>query len=217
MSGEPVSPYKLLSLLLQYPDADLHAARDEVRTAVDELPGGRRRQSIERFVGWWAGTSAEEAQARYVETFDFQRRHSLYLTYHAFGDRRQRGMALLALKQRFAAAGLELGDAELPDYLPVVLEACAIEPEVGCEILARHREPIELVRSSLHAEGAPWAHLLDAVVAGLPALTRRQLAKVRRLAEQGPPEEEVGLEPFGPPEMMPEPVSGPPSAARSGR
>ena len=208
MSAEPVSPYKLLSLLLQYPDAELHEGRDAVLDAIRALPPGHARDSLERFADWWACTDVREAQARYVETFDFQRRNALYLTYHGFGDRRQRGMALLALKQRYGAAGLRLGDGELPDYLPVVLEACAIAPELGLEILARNREPIELVRSSLHAEGSPWAHLLDAVVAGLPALTRRQIAKVARLAEDGPPEEEVGLEPFAPPEVMPPPVTG---------
>lgn len=206
MSAEPVSPFKLLSLLLQYPGEPLLAARADLAQAVGELPGGRQREALERFVAWSAAAATEEVQERYVETFDFQRRHSLYLSYHTFGDRRQRGMALLALKQRYAAAGLELGEAELPDYLPVILEACAIAPELGLEILARNREPIELVRSSLHAEHSPWAYLLDAVVAALPGLTRRQIAKIARLAEQGPPEEEVGLEPFGPPEMMPEPV-----------
>lgn len=217
MSDEPASPYKLLSLLLQYPGDELCRARAEIAATAHELPRGAERAAIERFTSWWAGAGDAAAQARYVETFDFQRRHSLYLTYHAFGDRRQRGMALLALKQRYAAAGLPLGDEELPDYLPVVLEACAIDPNLGVEILARNREPIELVRSSLHAEDSPWAGLLDAVVAALPALTRRQAAKVARLAEQGPPEEEVGLEPFGPPEMMPPPVSGPPDAARAVR
>jgi nitrate reductase delta subunit len=193
-----VNPYKLLSLLLQYPDAEICAARAELAAAAAELPRGARRDSIGRFVDWWAG-----APARYVETFDFQRRNALYLTYHGFGDRRQRGMALVALKQRYAEAGLAPGDGELPDYLPVVLEACALAPDAGLEILARHREPIEVMRSSLHAAGSPWAHLLDAVVAGMPALTRRQIAKAARLAESGPPEEEVGLEPFAPPEVMP--------------
>lgn len=214
MSAGEVSPYKLLSLLLQYPSPALHAARSDVREAVAELPGGRRRQAIERFAGWWSAVPLEDLQARYVETFDFQRRHALYLTYHSFGDRRQRGMALLALKQRYAGAGLDLGDGELPDYLPVVLEACALAPDVGLEILARNREPIELVRSSLHSEHSPWAELLDAVVAELPAMTRRQLNKVARLAEQGPPEEEVGLEPFAPPEVMPSPLSGAPASPR---
>lgn len=211
MSSEPVSPFKLLSLMLQYPGERLLAARADLAQAVGELPGGRQRDGrqrdgLDRFVAWFASTRPEEVQGRYVETFDFQRRHSLYLSYHTFGDRRQRGMALLALKQRYSAAGLELGEAELPDYLPVILEACAIAPELGLEILTRNREPIELVRSSLHAEHSPWESLLDAVVAALPGLTRRQVAKIARLAEQGPPDEEVGLEPFGPPEMMPEPV-----------
>jgi nitrate reductase delta subunit len=210
--SEPVSPYKLLSLLLQYPDARLTAARAEIAAAAAALPSGAQRAAIERFCRWWSGVTADEAQAAYVDTFDFQRRHSLYLSYHTFGDRRQRGMALLALKQRYSAAGFDLNESELPDYLPVMLELCAIAPEVGLEILARHREPLELVRSSLHADSSPWAPLLDAVVAALPKLTRRQAAKVARLAEQGPPEEEVGLEPFAPPEVMPPPVSGPPAA-----
>jgi nitrate reductase delta subunit len=190
-----VSAYKLLSLLLQYPTDELPAA--------SELTPGPQREPIERFLAWRAGVGLREAQAAYVETFDFQRRHALYLTYHGFGDRRQRGMALLALKQRYIAAGLDPTDSELPDYLPLVLEACAIAPDVGVEILARYREPIELVRSSLHAEGSPWAHLLDAAIADLPKLTRRQAAKAARMAQNGPPEEEVGLEPFAPPEVMP--------------
>jgi nitrate reductase delta subunit len=190
-----VSAYKLLSLLLQYPTADL--------PATFELPPGPHREPLERFLDWRAGVGLGEAQAAYVETFDFQRRHALYLTYHGFGDRRQRGMALLALKQRYTAAGLDPTDSELPDYLPLVLEACAIAPDVGVEILVRYREPIELVRSSLHAERSPWAYLLDAVVADLPKLTRRQAAKAARMAEAGPPDEEVGIEPFAPPEVMP--------------
>ena len=37
----------------------------------------------------------------------------------------------------------------------------------------------------------------------LPGLSKRQIARIRRLAENGPPTEEVGLEPFAPPEVMP--------------
>jgi nitrate reductase molybdenum cofactor assembly chaperone NarJ/NarW len=202
----PPHPLKLISLLLQHPDDELLAAREELCAAASELPGGGQAEAIRTFAEWWASLPADDLRARYVETFDFDRRSSLYLTYHLFGDRRQRGMALLRLKERYAAEGLELGPDELPDYLPAVLEFAAIAPEPGLEILHRHRESIELIRASLHDEGSPWASLLDAVVMPLPGMTRRQLARVRRLAEQGPPEEEVGLEPFAPPEVMPEPV-----------
>jgi nitrate reductase molybdenum cofactor assembly chaperone NarJ/NarW len=74
---------------------------------------------------------------------------------------------------------------------------------VGIAALAESRDAIELVRSSLHEAGSPYALLLDAVAAVLPRLTGAQAARVRRLAAEGPPSEQVGLEPFAPPEIMP--------------
>jgi len=46
--------------------------------------------------------------------------------------------------------------------------------------------------------------VLDAVAALLPGLTVRERHEVARLAREGPPEEAVGLEPYGPAEAMPE-------------
>jgi nitrate reductase molybdenum cofactor assembly chaperone NarJ/NarW len=207
--AEGTHPLKLASLLLQYPSEELWAARRELGGEIEALPGGRRREALRRFLGAVEGQALAECQRRYVETFDFSRRNSLYLTYHRWGDLRQRGLALLRLKQRYAEAGLELADGELPDYLPVMLEFSALNTEAGVEALGEHREALELVRSSLRDEGSPYAELLDAVVAELPSLTRRQAARAARLAADGPPSEEVGLEPFAPPEVMPiaEPVS----------
>ena len=198
MGTERTDRLKLLSLLLQYPGDELLAARAELAAAAGR--GG----PVARFVDWWAGADPGELRLAYVETFDFTRRNSLYLTYHVHGDRRQRGVALLRLKQRYAAAGLELLDGELPDYLPVMLEFAALAPEdVGLAALADGRDAIELIRSSLHEARSPYALLLDAVAAMLPGLTGAQAARVRRLAAEGPPSEQVGLEPFAPPEVMP--------------
>lgn len=203
MSAAAVHPLKLVSLLLQYPDGELLAAREALCDAAAELGGGPQADAIRGFAAWYRDVPADELQGRYVETFDFTRRSSLHLTYHVFGDRRQRGVALLGLKQRYAAAGLDVADAELPDYLPLVLEFAVLAGDPGLEILARHRTSIELIRASLHAAGSPWAPLLDAVALPLPGLTRAQAARVRKLAQEGPPGEQVGLEPFGPPDMMP--------------
>jgi nitrate reductase delta subunit len=199
-----VHPLKLASLMLQYPGDELLAARAELREAAAELVPGPQRDALTRFVDWYAGAAPEDLQAEYVDTFDFTRRSALHLTYHRFGDRRQRGMALLALKQRYTAAGLELTDSELPDYLPVMLEFAVLAPEPGLEVLAHNRDALELLRSSLHDRPSPWAYVVDAVCAPLPGLTRAQLARVRRLAREGPPEEAVGLEPFAPPDVMPQ-------------
>lgn len=201
MAAERAERLKLLSLLLQYPTDELLEARAELAAAA----GG----SIARFAEWWAGEPAQDLRRTYVETFDFTRRNSLYLTYHVHGDRRQRGVALLRLKQSYAAAGLELLDGELPDYLPVMLEFAALAPaDIGLAALAGSRDAIELVRASLHEARSPYAVLLDEVATLLPGLTGAQAARVRRLAAEGPPSEQVGLEPFAPPEVMPMGTSG---------
>jgi nitrate reductase delta subunit len=194
-----VKPYKLLSLLLQYPDDELLGVGGALAAAAAELPRGTARTSIGRFLDHWASASPSDLREDYVRTFDFDRRASLHLTYHTHGDRRQRGLELVRLKRRFAEAGLVLGEGELPDYLPVLLEFAELAPDgAGAQVLAELREPLELVRAALHERGSPYAGLLDALVAGLPKLTRAQLERVRQLAAEGPPAELVGLEPFLP-------------------
>ena len=199
----PPAPWALLSFLLRYPDAGMVAARDEIASEVSALPGGPVREALERFLGGWTGDATALA-ARYVETFDLRRRASLYLTYYAHGDTRERGMALLRLKKLYRAAGLPMQSPELPDHLTVMLAFAALAPQThGATLLAEHRPAIELLRLSLHDLGSPYAHVLDAVAAGLPPLSVTERGEVARLAREGPPDEAVGLEPYGPPEAMP--------------
>jgi nitrate reductase molybdenum cofactor assembly chaperone NarJ/NarW len=187
-----VSPFALLSLLLQYPDERLLEDRGELARLAAELPDER----VGTFVASLDAAPLAELQDEYVRTFDFDRRASLYLTYHTHGDRRQRGLELLRLKRRFADAGLELADGELPDYLPALLEFAALAPDgVGVEPLAELRPSLELVRGRLHQRESRYAPLVDALVAALPPLTRKQEERARRLAEEGPPSELVGLDP----------------------
>jgi nitrate reductase delta subunit len=189
-------PWALLSYLLRYPDAEVIAASEDVAA----LPPGPTRVALERFAAEWTGDRA----ATYVETFDLRRRASLNLTYYAHGDTRERGMALLRLKKLYRAAGLELESDELPDHLTIMLAFAALAPDgYGEQLLAQHRAAIELLRLSLHDLGSPYAHVLDAIAELLPRLTVSERSEVARLAREGPPEEAVGLEPYGPPEAMP--------------
>ena len=104
-----MKPWLRLSALLQYPDEELLAA-------AAGLPA------------WMRETPLRELQAAYVRAFDFDRRASLHLTYHTYGDRRQRGLELVRLKRRYTDAGLPLEGGELPDYLPVLLEFLSMRP-----------------------------------------------------------------------------------------
>ena len=113
-------------------------------------------------------------------------------------------MALLRFKQAYLASGVDLEQAggELPDHLCVVLEyAACVDPEQGRQLLLDHRAGLELLRMSLVDLRSPWAGALEAVCGTLPALRGDERDAVRRLAAEGPPEEEVGLTPYGTPQF----------------
>ncbi|HEV2452202.1 MAG TPA: nitrate reductase molybdenum cofactor assembly chaperone [Streptosporangiaceae bacterium] len=195
-------------MLLQYPDEQVYGRLGDITAAVTGLTGTAHRDPLARVADWLGDQEPGAAQRHYVQTFDLSRRCSPYLTYYKYGDTRQRGMALLALKHVYRRAGLEPAGTELPDYLPAVLEFAALAPgDAGARLLTGHRAGLELLRQALHAAGSPYAEVLDAVTATLPAMSARQAADVRRLAADGPPAEQVGLDPagtapFAPPELL---------------
>ncbi len=193
--------WQSVSLLLDYPDAELLARLDLIRGSTQRLPVAVG-DSIRGFADHLERTPLAQLQAEYVETFDNRRRCNLFLTYFAHGDTRKRGLALLRFKQTYLGAGYELDDSELPDHLCVVLEfAATVDQERGRSLILDHRAGIELLRLSLADMSSPWAALIDAVTATLPALQGDERDAVRRLAAEGPPEEEVGLAPFAAPQF----------------
>ncbi|MGX6608508.1 nitrate reductase molybdenum cofactor assembly chaperone [Micromonosporaceae bacterium Da 78-11] len=193
--------WQSVSLLLDYPDSEMLTRLDLIRGATQRLPVSIG-DAIRGFADHLEQTPLPQLQAEYVETFDNRRRCNLFLTYFAHGDTRKRGLALLRFKQTYLSAGYELDDSELPDHLCVVLEfAATVNQELGRSLILDHRAGLELLRLSLVEMSSPWAALIDAVTATLPALRGDERDAVRRLAAEGPPEEEVGLAPFAAPQF----------------
>jgi nitrate reductase delta subunit len=201
--------WQAASLLLGYPDETLVARLPLLRRVAAGLPRAAALP-LSRFLDHLSSTPLPDLAAHYVETFDHRRRCCLYLTYYAHGDTRKRGVALLQLKTAYRRAGLELGQDELPDHLGVVLEfAASVGPEQGRDLLCTHRAGVELLRLALEDARSPYADVLRAVTATLPAMAGSDREAVARLAAEGPPVEEVGLQPFAPPEYLPAMPGGP--------
>lgn len=197
------------SLLLAYPDEQFEQRLALARRVAAILPDSAAGPLL-RFTAHAEQTPAAELAAAYVATFDHRKRCCLYLTYYAHGDTRKRGLGLLRLKQTYTTSGWQLGDDELPDHLAVVLEFAATDPATGHRLLTEHRAGLELLRLALNDDSSPWAHVLDSVSATLPALVGDEREAVLRLAAQGPPEEQVGLDPYASPVFLPDPVVGGP-------
>jgi nitrate reductase delta subunit len=169
--------------MLDYPDDILVASRAAI--AAEAPP------RVASFAEWWSHAEPRELRERYVADLDLRGATALYLTHHRFGDRRERGRALVALKRLYREAGWELSRWELPDYLPLVLELAAADPGVGIPLLAEYRVELEAIRRGLERAESPWAGVLAAVVEELPPADEDE---VTRLLDEGPPTELVGLE-----------------------
>ncbi len=200
--------WQAASLLLAYPDESFAQRLELVGAAADALPPAAR-DPLRRCVDALAALDPVRAAIAYVDTFDWRRRRTLFLTYYTAGDTRGRGMALLEFAQAYRAAGVTPPAGELPDHLAVVLEfAATVDEDAGFALLAAHRTPIDLLHDGLRKLDSPYAWAVEAVAATLPAPTESDRLAARRLAMQGPPAEAVGLDPY--------PMPGAPPAARSG-
>jgi nitrate reductase delta subunit len=195
-----VSPYKPASVLLQYPTVALFDGISTLEAETARLPRPAA-VPLGRFLRWLQATPPSAVAQHYVATFDLRRRCALYLTYYRYGDTRKRGMAMLAFKAAYRGAGFEPVADELPDYLPLVLDFAALHP-AGERLLRAHRPDLELLLRALRHADSPYASVIEALCALMPAIRKPDLAVVAKAWADGPPGEDVGLEPFAPPDYL---------------
>lgn len=209
-----VRTWAVCSAVLDYPTEELMASLDDL----EALAQGNA--DLLGLLAHMRRAGLVELQQQYVATFDLTRRCALYLTYFAYGDTRRRGAALVAFKEAYRRAGVEWDEelGELPDHLCAVLQLGAtVDADVARGLLTDHRAGVEMLRLALlgwrnddGSTGSPWAAALVALCATLPELKGEEADAVRRLVEQGPPAEEVGLSGYGgDPALASGPAAGP--------
>ncbi|MCQ4607039.1 MULTISPECIES: nitrate reductase molybdenum cofactor assembly chaperone [Corynebacterium] len=186
-----------LSLTLRYPEEEFFSTLETIEEQLGLLPGPIAAE-IAEFIGRARSLGLLPLQEHYVETFDQRRRCALHLSYYSVGDTRQRGAAILAFRQQLEGLGMEEISEELPDHLCVVLEALAFadsdSQQHALEMIAAHRDGLEVLRHALVGLGSPYAHLLTAVCMLLPSIDEETIDRYINLIRQGPPAEMVGIE-----------------------
>ncbi|MEO9222735.1 MAG: nitrate reductase molybdenum cofactor assembly chaperone [Mycobacteriaceae bacterium] len=193
------------SMLLDYPGQSLHAQLDLLSEVAATLPA-KLGAGLQATIGHLRTRPLRESESDYVDTFDTRRRGCLFLTYFSNGETRKRGLALLRIKQVYTRAGLSLRDDQLPDHLCVVLEfAATTDQRAGLKMILDNRAGLELLRLHLREIESPWSGALEAVCATLPPLKGKDHEAVERLLAEGPEDEQVGLNPYGMPDLLPMP------------
>ena len=156
---------KVLSALLQYPDEELVLLLDELKEAVGEIPQEEHREKCVNCLDYLENNSLIHLQEEYTATFDLNPATSLNLTYHKWGDARERGSALSDLNYLYHTAGYDSSDDDLPDYLPLILEFLSITTSADSFLfLGQYCDQLEAVGSRLREKGSPYAGLFEIVL-----------------------------------------------------
>lgn len=151
---------RMLSALLRYPDADVQLAAPELAAALskDGLLSPEQRASLQPLLDALATGDLLDSQERYVGLFDRGRAFSLHLFEHVHGESRDRGQAMVDLRDRYEAQGLEIAAKELPDYLPLFLEYLSVLPPAqAAEELAQPGVILSALAERLEEKGTPYA------------------------------------------------------------
>ncbi|QIK62507.1 nitrate reductase molybdenum cofactor assembly chaperone [Leucobacter viscericola] len=181
------------SHLLDYPSAEYEQQLPRLEKLVAQLPEPVAA-AFQRYFDAQVVKDTVQRQKEYVTTFDLKRKCCLYLSYYAAGDTRRRGMALVTFQEAYRAAGWEFDAPELPDFLPVVLEFSALsDSPIAQELLAAHREGIEVLRAGLREYESPYAFVVEAICLTLPEMDPGTRERYLDLINEGPPTETVGV------------------------
>ena len=161
----------MFSALLSYPTSEMRAALDEMAGLIERSPliAPAERPGLLALIASLGEGDLLDAEERYCELFDRGRALSLHLFEHLHGESRDRGTAMVELKQLYRAAGFDLVGNELPDYLPVVLEylSCRELPEAR-DMLVDCAHILQVIARALIARQSDYAAVLQAllVIAG---------------------------------------------------
>ena len=186
--------FKVLSLLLGYPETAWLHALPEMRSAlaVEAEFNGRAAEPLAPLLAVLSDLSLIELQENYVATFDRNPSHSLHLFEHIHGESRERGSAMINLLEEYWKHGFDASASELPDYLPLFLEFLSMLPqEQACSLLGDAVHVIASVGRKLEKNGSPYAAVMR-VLESLSPVAAQELAEppVRDMDE--------AMEMFGP-------------------
>lgn len=183
-----ITLFKAFSALLSYPSVGMRHALPEIAGVVQTSPlvGDRQQEELLALIDELGEGDLLSAEERYVDLFDRGRALSLNLFEHLHGESRDRGTAMVELKQLYEAAGFELATRELPDYLPVVLEYLSCR-DIGeaREMLADCAHIMTTIARSLIARQSRYAAVLQAliVIAGDQPVDVKEIKPVKEPVE----------------------------------
>lgn len=151
---------RVLSALLRYPDEAVQQAAPVLSALLVEegLLSPGQCAALTPLIDGLVHDDLLDLQEAYVALFDRGRAVSLHLFEHVHGESRDRGQAMVDLRTRYIAQGLEIAANELPDYLPLFLEYLSVLPlEQALGELSEPGVILSALAERLEEKGTPYA------------------------------------------------------------
>ena len=179
--------FKVLGLLMSYPDPQWLPHLDEFESVLvqEKVLPNKQLKAVLAFIDELRATDIYSMQEQYVATFDRGRSHCLHLFEHIHGESRDRGQAMVNLASAYEEKGLVIGQAELPDYIPLFLEFLSLCP--ADEAVALLGEPVDIIATigaRLKERRSSWAPMFEALVA--LSKVRPDMDRIREVLAEGP-------------------------------
>ncbi len=154
----------IASFLLRYPDATWYDELQEWKGDATSVAHPQLRQALVEFFDYVEETPKKEFEDQYVRTFDFSQNTNLYLSTYELQGTGEQAEELVKYKAFFLENGYDL-PKEMPDFVPAILELCAlIEEEKAKEIYEYCKPKLEYIRERFIEAKLPYAFLFDVIL-----------------------------------------------------
>lgn len=164
-----IKTFKILSLLLDYPTNELRDNLNEIPEAIEaeKLLTDLLYEKLQDFLKYASAfTTLREWQQDYVQLFDTSTQTNLYLFDFVYGSSKERGQAMVDLKESYLQAGMTPSDKELPDYLPMFLEFVSSQPSFteASKVLGEIHPVLQQMEKRFGEATHPYAPLIRILV-----------------------------------------------------
>ena len=157
--------YKIVALLLDYPEVEVYKSLPEIEKMIaeDNFLDESQMENLRNFIKACRALSFDEWQIYYVNVFDMSKKINLYIFDHIFGDSKERGQAMVSLKEMYSSWGFDMTSNELPDYIPVFLEYISFmsDPYRTYELLNDIKPVLEKLYQLTSEEDVFYKYLFD--------------------------------------------------------
>ena len=154
----------IASFLLRYPDEQWYNELPEWREDAHSVGHPQLRQGLLEFFDYVEESNKKEFEDQYVRTFDFSQNTTMYLSTYELQGTGEQAEELVKFKAFFLENDYDL-PKEMPDYIPALLELCAvIDDEKAKEIYDYCKPKMEYIRERFIEAKLPYAFLFDIIL-----------------------------------------------------